>query len=190
MDVQQKLSGFYKIVTSEAQKKREEIFNQVKNDIKNNFEYNLQKSLKRAIEKVNTKKFESEQLKNKEIVEAISLSRKNILLLRAKLKNELFDEVEKKVIEFAKSHAYFEHIESELKKINYENPLIELSSEDKDLLAYLQKKFTFEFFISKENFLGGYRIYLQNSKIVIDKSFLQRLEKSKESFNEFKLPNL
>lgn len=190
MDVQQKLSGFYKIVTGEAQKKREEIFEQIRNKMKNDFEKDFEKTCRHSIEKINNKKFKYEQVKNKEIVETVSMARKNFLILRNELKNELFEQAEKKIFEFTKTQIYFEHIESELKAMNYENPVIEFSSSDNELLKQMEKKFTFKIILSNENFLGGYRIYLKNSKIVIDKSFKTRLERAKENFNKFKLPNI
>ncbi len=188
MDVQQKLSGFYRIIMGEAQKKKSKIFSELIQKIENDFQRDYEKETRLAISKINNKKFGFEQDANKKIVENAADQRKKFLQLRSKLKDELFDRAQENLIEFTKSQIYFEHIEKELSSIKFDEPSIEFSSNDNELMLMMREKFPFKMFLSKENFIGGYRIYLDNSKIVIDKSFKVRLDNAKNNFNKFKLP--
>lgn len=189
MDVQQKLSGFYRIIMGEAQQKKSKIFSELIQKIENDFKRDYEKETRLALTKINNKKFDFEQDANKKIVENASAERKKFLQLRSKLKDELFDRIQQSLIEFTNSQIYFEQIEKELRAINFQNPSIEFSNSDNELLLVMRQKFPFKMFLSEENFLGGYRIYLADSKIVIDKSFKLRLENAKSNFNKFKLPN-
>ena len=79
-------------------------------------------------------------------------------------------------------------IEREVYK--FKNFVFEFSDKDQDLISVIANNFAFEIMISKDNFIGGYKIYANNHKILIDKTFKCRLEKLKNQFNKFKLINL
>lgn len=190
MDVQQKLAGFYKIITDEAMQKKTEMFNSVKDKIEKEIGETLRKTYYVALQKISSEKFELDQKINNQVVNELSTSRKKIFAKRNQLKDKLFLEVEKKLRDFTGTNEYKGFIAKELQSIDYKNPIIEFSMTDKNLTEHIQKKFAFEFFIGKEDFVGGYKIYLNNSKIVIDKSFKTRLTKFYDEFNKFKLPNI
>ena len=187
MDIQQKLSGFYKAITDEAQKQRAEIFIEMRDKIKNNFDNAFQNFCHNAEKKIKSEELILNQHLNQAISNESANARKNLFALRNQLKNELFNEVEKRLRDFVLTPEYLQLMITKFEKID-NNSRVEISKFDEKLLACMDN-FTFESFKSNDDFIGGFKIYLHNSKIVVDNSFQSKLQNVKENFNMFKLPN-
>lgn len=188
MDIQEKLSRFYKAITDEAQKQKSEIFTDMKNKIKKNFDDAFQNFCYDAGKKISSKKLILNQCLNQTISNESDTARKNLFTLRNQLKTKLFDESEKMLRDFVLTPEYIQFMQTKLEKID-NNSLVEISKFDENLLAFIKNNFTFKFFKSDEDFIGGVKIYLHDSKIVVDDSLLSKLENVKQNFNIFKLPN-
>ena len=195
MDLQAKLSNFYKMVMSEAESKNLNEFtcdlNKIKNEIKNYFDA----AYSYMTDQVNIKKLKLNDQTDKCLALKLLETKKKLLLKRLDLKRMFFIELEKKVTDFVESDDYKKQILKELnefdpKKYKFKNFVFEFSDKDQDLISVIANNFAFEIMISKDNFIGGYKIYANNHKILIDKTFKCRLEKLKNQFNKFKLINL
>ena len=98
-------------------------------------------------------------------------------------------------MDFVETDDYKNQIIKELnnfdpKKYKFKDFVFEFSERDRDLISVIKNNFEFEILTSKEDFIGGYKIYANNYKILLDKTFKCRLEKLEEQFNKFKLVNL
>ena len=146
----------------------------------------------RAKKKINSECLFLEQDKNNCVSNELVSAKEKMYIIRESLKQELFYGVKKELKKFVKTEEYINFIELELKKFidanNNKDIIIEFSAGDKQVAEYINKKLELEFFISEQDFIGGYKIYIGDSRIVLDKSFLSRLENIKSKFNKFKLP--
>ena len=195
MDIQAKLSKFYKMVISEANKKNldefADDFNKIQEEIKRYFD-NLYANM---VEKINIQKLELCSRTDKLLALKVLETKKKLLLKRLDLKHMFFVELKKKITDFVETDDYKKQILKELnnfdpKNYKFKDFVFEFSERDRDLISVIKNNFEFEILTSKEDFIGGYKIYANNYKILLDKTFKCRLEKLEEQFNKFKLVNL
>ena len=195
MDIQTKLSKFYKMVISEENKKNLDEFagdcNKIREQIKKYFD-NLYIDM---VEKISIQKLKVCDKTDKFLALKILETRKKLLLKRLDLKRMFFIELKKKIIDFVETDDYKKQILKELndfdpKNYKFKNFVFEFSERDRDLISVIKDNFEFEILLSKEDFIGGYKIYANNYKVLLDKTFKCRLEKLEEQFNKFKLVNL
>ena len=114
MDIQEKLSRFYKAITDEAQKQKSEIFTDMKNKIKKNFDNAFQNFCYDAGKKISSKKLILNQRLNQTISNESDTARKNLFTLRNKLKTELFDESEKMLRDFVLTPEYIQFMKNKI----------------------------------------------------------------------------
>ena len=195
MDIQTKLSKFYKMVMAEAENKNLSEFvhdyDKIQTEIKNYFD-GLYADM---IEKINIQKLKFDNQTDKFLASKIFDIRKNLLLKRLDLKDIFFAELKKKVTDFVKTDDYEKYILDKLnnfdpKKYKFENFVFEFSYRDESLISRIKNNFEFEFLFSKADFIGGYKIYANNHKILIDKTFDSKIRKLENQFNKFKLVEL
>lgn len=195
MDIQTKLSKFYKMVMAEAENKNLSEFvhdyDKIQTEIKNYFD-SLYADM---IEKINIQKLKFDSQTDKFLASKIFDIRKNLLLKRLDLKDIFFAELKKKVTDFVKTDDYEKYILDKLnnfdpKKYKFENFVFEFSYKDESLISRIKNNFEFEFLFSKADFIGGYKIYANNHKILIDKTFDNKIRKLENQFNKFKLVEL
>ncbi len=195
MDIQAKLSKFYKMVISEANKKNFDEFaddcNKIREEIKNYFD-NLYIDM---IERINVEKLKLCNQTDKFLALKILETKKELLLKRLDLKRMFFVELKRKIIDFVETDDYQNQILNELNNFNpkrykFKDFIFEFSERDKNLVSVIKNNFEFEILISKEDFIGGYKIYANNYKALLDKTFQCRLEKLKEQFNKFNLESI
>ena len=195
MDIQTKLSKFYKMVVTEAENKNFSEFvhdyDKIQTEIKNYFD-SLYADM---IEKINIQKLKFDSQTDKFLASKIFDIRKNLLLKRLDLKDIFFAELKKKVTDFVKTDDYEKYISDKLnnfdpKKYKFENFVCEFSYKDESLISRIKNNFEFEFLFSKADFIGGYKIYANNHKILIDETFDGKIGKLENQFNKFKLVEL
>lgn len=195
MDIQTKLSKFYKMVISEANKKNLDEFaddcNKIRVEMKNYFD-SLYTDM---VEKISIQKLKLCDQTDKFLALKVLETKKKLLLKRLDLKHMFFVELKKKIMDFVETDDYKRQILKELnnfdpKNYKFKDFVFEFSERDRDLISVIKNNFEFEILISKEDFIGGYKIYANNYKILLDKTFKSRLEKLEEQFNKFKLVNL
>ena len=195
MDIQTKLSKFYKMVVTEAENKNFSEFvhdyDKIQTEIKNYFD-SLYADM---IEKINIQKLKFDNQTDKFLASKIFDIRKNLLLKRLDLKDIFFAELKKKVTDFVKTDDYEKYILDKLnnfdpKKYKFENFVFEFSYRDESLISRIKNNFEFEFLFSKADFIGGYKIYANNHKILIDETFDGKIGKLENQFNKFKLVEL
>ena len=192
MDLQTKLSKFYKMVLVEAEHKNTNEFIDDYNKINSELKKYFDNAYVDIMEKINVRKLKLCNQTDKFIALKILEIKKELLLKRLDLKRVFFIELKKKVMDFVKSNDYQKQILKELNNFDpnrykFKNFVFEFSERDKNLISVIKNNFGFEILISKEDFIGGYKIYANNYKLLLDKTFKHRLEKLEEQFNKFKL---
>ena len=131
---------------------------------------------KEKLKRENNKVLSTEQLQIKR-----THSLKNM-----ELKNQLFAEVEEKLLAFKKTPEYenwlCQKIDAALKFAQEQQVEFFLDSSDNDMLEPLAKKTGVSIHISAEHITGGIRAVLPERHILIDNSFAAMLKEERESF--------
>ena len=196
MDLQAKLSGFYKTILREAENKNLNDFINDFKKIRAEIKIFFDEQYPRAIEKINSEKIKLSNLSDKVMSLKLFESKKKFLSERQVIKKNFFDELEDKVRLFVKTRDYLDYMKHEIesfdkKKYKFNDFIFEFVYSDKNLIDDIKPSLIidYDYIFSNEDFIGGYRIYMNNKKIRVDKTLLKKLHDLKSEFNEFKLPN-
>ena len=196
MDLQAKLSGFYKTILREAESKNLNDFIDDCENIKLEIKKFFDELYRKDMEKINSEAIKLSNENNKIMSLKLFDARKKFLSERQNIKNCFFDELENKIRDFTKTSYYAEYMilgikNFDKKKYKFDDFIFEFAYSDKDLLDDIKNSFVinYHYIFSNEDFIGGYRVYMNNKKIRVDKTLMKKLSDFKSEFNEFKLPN-
>lgn len=126
----------------------------------------------------------------KEISLAEIKARKDILNIRTEITNKVFEKTKELLLEFCKTDEYKTFLKDKIKRIIDENKLggckIQLSNRDivhKDFIS-LKIGANAEIIEDSTIILGGFKISIPDSNILIDETFENNIEDQYEKFNE------
>lgn len=186
MTLDEKLEQFYNSAMESATNQNIEIIEEYQKSLQQIYDAHKEEELRKSEA---TYRAESEKLlreKNKEIAsELITLKRK--LSDRAfELKTKLYEDVSAKLQEYMKTPEYKDLLIKQIKSAKEfggkDNMIIYINPTDAELKASLEASTGAELTISNRDFIGGIRAVIQEKSILIDNSFLTRMEESKNKF--------
>ena len=106
---------------------------------------------------------------------------------RIELVNNLFEDLEEKLIEYKKTDSYKDLILKQVNKIeafaNNLETIIYIDKSDSALLDTLSKKIKSHIEISPNNLIGGIRGVIKEKNILIDYSFSSKMSEEKANFS-------
>ena len=186
MTLDEKLEQFYHAAIESATNQNIQIVEEYKKSLQEIYE-EYQKEAERKAEAIY--RGESEKLlreKNRTLSsEAIKLKRK-LNDKSEEITEKLFLEVSEQLKAFMSTSDYFSLLCSQIKKaVDYadgEDMTIYINPTDEGLKASLEEKTKTSLTISNRDFIGGTRAVIHNRNILIDNSFLTKLEELKSSF--------
>ncbi len=185
MTLDEKLEHFYNAAIESATSQNIQIVDEYQKSLQQIYEDHKKDSLRKA---EITYRTESEKLlreKNRDLsAEAIKLKRKTSEK-SAELTDKLFKEVFDRLTEFMTTPEYFNllcrQIKDILKFARDDDVTIYLNPTDLNLLDSLEAGTGAVLTISTRDFIGGTRAVLHDKNILIDNSFLTKLEEVKNS---------
>lgn len=165
------------------------------NMIMEEYKKNLEKSLEEY--KISTKQkaeatFQSEmqkliQEKNRKLSVENTQFKRELIEKTASLKESLFSDVQKKLEEYMQTDAYIQLLEQQISSLvathGTNHVHIYLNVTDLDKKAALEAKTNTSLLIDETNFIGGIKAVIEDKNILIDSSFLTKLEEQKEAFS-------
>lgn len=186
MTLEEKLVIFEESAINAATAKRTEIINEYDKILKSDFENKKQQLDEKAELKL---KVQSEELKRKsnQMLSIEMLNAKRLTSQKAiELTNALFDDVIKKLMEFKETPQYQQLlIDQIIYAIDFSENLpmtIYLDESDKLLAGKLWKMTKQDITISDTPFIGGTKVVIHDKNILIDNSFLTKINEIKEDF--------
>ncbi len=186
MTLDEKLEQFYNSAMESATSQNIEIIKEYQKSLQQIFDEHKEELIRKSEA---TYRAESEKLmreKNKEVAsEVINLKRK--LSDRAfELRNQLFQDVSAKLQEYMKTSDYFDLLVKQIKAVKdfagKDEVIIYINSTDSSLKPTLEASTGAALTVSDRDFIGGIRAVIQGKSILIDNSFLTRMEESKNKF--------
>lgn len=186
MTIDEKLQHFYDITVDDA---REEAARAI-NAHKDTLEKMLQAHKKSGRENAEAAlKAEAENAR-REVNKALSteqiMLRQNLSKKQEELKNQLFTEIHRKLIQFKTTPEYEEYLAEKIhdaRSFAGEDELhIYLAAEDGDLLENMIHKTRCPLEVSDVSFLGGIKATIPSKNILIDNSFLENFNAVRREF--------
>lgn len=186
MTLEEKLEHFYKVTTEEATRQSEEIVEEYKNSLEKIFIEHILEEEKKAKEYVESERKNLNLEKNR-IKSQLLLENKRKLQEKSKeLADSLFNDVELKIKEFMKTDKYVDVLEKQIIKVKEfakdRDVIIYLNISDSKYKDILEEKQNVKLEISDRDFLGGIRAVIKSQHILIDNSFLTKLDEIKSEF--------
>ncbi len=186
MTLEEKLVIFEESAINAATAKRTEIVNEYDKTLKADFENKKQILDEKATLKL---KAQSEELKRKsnQMLSIEMLNAKRLTSEKAvALTDALFEDVKNKLIEFKKTPEYEKLlIDQILYAVDFAENMpmtVYLDESDKAISGKLWKLTNQDLTISEAPFIGGTRAVIHDKNILIDNSFLTRINEIKEEF--------
>lgn len=186
MTLDEKLEQFYNSAMESATNQNIEIIEEYQKSLQQIYDQHKEEEIRKADA---TYRAESEKLlreKNKEVAsELINLKRK-LGDRSLELKTKLFEDISAKLQEYMKAPEYKDLL---VKQINTAKEFagkdkitIYINPSDAELKASLEASTGMELIVSDRDFIGGTRAVIQEKSILIDNSFLTRMEESRNKF--------
>lgn len=174
----------------EAERKNEKVLTEIKDRFKRACE-DYEKKARRIEEEILLKeKYKAEQIKNKNITEAMKNEKKSLIELRNQSTEKIFSNVRKKVEDFVNSDKYEKYLINQIEgaKNMYGSDMeVFIINKDIKYKGVIFSATAIEVKISQENFIGGCKIIVTNKNIIIDNTIETKLIEAKTSFNIFKI---
>ncbi|BAM46663.1 V-type ATP synthase subunit E [Amphibacillus xylanus] len=187
MDGNEKLSLFRDIVFEHTEKSVAEQLESFEASLKKVFhdhqsEKKQKDDLMLATEKDNVRKE-----RNKQVAQLQLKLQRDLHKEQQKLKAEVFNQVNQKLKAFMETDDYVNLLERQIKQAlaiaKDEQILIYIDPVDQDKINELERRSNHKLIVSDRPFIGGIRGVIQSRNMLIDYSFLKRLEAERDNFS-------
>lgn len=187
MTMDEKLEHFYTSVIESATKQNIEIVEDYVISLKKNLEERKEAALRKAESNFRIASDNIIREKNRKLSGDTTEIRRKFLDRTAELTDQIFIDVEQKIIDFMKTAEYKDLLYSQINNIlkfaeQGDSIIIYINPSDTPLKPYLEKKTGITLTISDRDFIGGTRAVISSHSILIDNSFSTKLEEAKSSF--------
>lgn len=186
----EKLNNFTSLVLDEASKKRDKLLQSVEDAQKERLAKKEDEFLNDAYKEIQKAVFDAKRKSNERVLHEELESKKQILLTREKIIDEIMSDAQEELLKFSKSDKYEPWLIGKIEKALFEvgkgSKTVYIHSED---LKYKEKierietegKITVEA-SDERGFLGGVKIFNTDRRVAVDYSFKELLSEQKEVF--------
>ncbi|MGF7144634.1 vacuolar-type H+-ATPase subunit E/Vma4 [Anaerotaenia torta] len=186
MTLDEKLDHFYSSVIESATKQNIEIVEEYKKTLQKNFEERREAALRKAEANYRIASENIVRERNRKLsAEALDIRRK-VLEKTEEIANQIFTDVHARLQEFMQTPEYEELLVAWIRNASdfaHGDALtVYLNPSDAPKKAALEGKTGITLTISDRDFIGGIRAVITTRSILIDHSFLTKLEEAKNSF--------
>lgn len=185
MTLDEKLEQFYNAAIESATSQNIQIIDEYQKSLQIIYDEHKIEAIRKA---ETTYRLEAEKLlreKNRQLSNEVILLKRKLSEKASELKTKLFEDVTNKLREFMKTPNYFDLLCNQIKEAKdfagNETIIIYINPTDSDLLSTLEAATNTTLTLSTREFIGGTRAVIHNKNILIDNSFLTKLEESKNS---------
>jgi vacuolar-type H+-ATPase subunit E/Vma4 len=186
MTLDEKLDHFYSSVIDSATKQNIEIVEEYKKTLQKNFEDRKDAALRKAEANLRMASDNIIRERNRKLSAETMEIRRKVLEKTAEISDRIFAEVGHKLTEYMKTPEYDELLCAQIKKAasfaQGDAITVYINPSDKDKIKTLEEKTGVSLTVSDRDFVGGTRAVISSRSILIDNSFLTKLEEAKSSF--------
>ena len=187
-NIEEKLNKLSALVMKNANEERERLIEENEDKYKSRISEKENEYLKEAYETIQRSKNESERIAGEKLLRVEMDSKKQVLLKREEIINDVMDTVKERLTEFTRSADYeswlVKKAQTAVKEAGDGGKVIYVAENDMqyaDELRTGNSKITVEA-ASENGFLGGVRVYNADKRISVDYSFKELLSDEKQAF--------
>jgi len=186
MTIEEKLELFKKSTMEEADKRSKDIQEDYRRALEDMYESRIRQAKEKAEDQIKAQTDVLMRRHNRTISREVNNIKRDIGEKHHEAKENLFKDIEAKLIEYTKTSAYEEKLTRLIinaRKVAKSNPItIYIDPIDADKAERLEKETDMPITISKIPFLGGIRAVISSKNILIDNSFASKLAEAKQTF--------
>lgn len=186
MTLDEKLDHFYSSVIESATRQHLEIIKEYKNTLKRNYEERKEAAMRKADAVYRSAVESITRERNRRLSADAMEVRRKILEKTDEYTELIFRDVRQKLDEYMKTPEYVNLLADLITKAKdfakRDTLTIYINPSDADKKALLEERCGVSLTISDRDFIGGIRAVIPSHKILIDNSFLSKLEDVKNSF--------
>ena len=210
MNVSHKLEFFSKAAIQEALNQKDEITAEMDAEMERTLEEIRQDTEKQMAARIQSESYKIDQVKNREIIQASTEAKKSLIELRGQLMDDLFGNVANRIDAFVTGPGYLDYLTKAIEKaIRRHQGQGQRQREDqssdqskcqvlltpRDMvhapeLARLLSLSLNSFQEAREDFVGGFKLYLAEKNAMEDHSFRSRLTEERSNFVLFKIADI
>ena len=190
MNVKDKLASFAKTASSEAKTKSGTIESEIEERYTRECERIYSEAMKEAKEQIEEENQKLDNMQSKDINESVRNAKFSIIDMRNQLMTELFKNIVFRLAAYAETEEYFQRLVKDMKEIFEKYGEVEFFLCARDM--FLKEKILADLEganISQAgtDILGGFKARIKSENVLVDYSFLSRLEDERENFRGFKI---
>lgn len=186
MTLDEKLDHFYSSVIESATKQNIEIVEEYKKTLKNNYEERKDAAQRKADANYRMAIENITRERNRRLSADAMEARRKVLEKNAEYTELIFRDVRQRLDEYMKTPQYLDLLAALIKDAKdfakRDALTVYINPTDADKKAVLEEKTGVMLTVSDRDFIGGIRAVIPSHKILIDKSFLTKLEEVKNTF--------
>jgi len=186
MNLDEKLDHFYSSIIETATQKNIEIVEEYKKILQSDYDERKDAAMRKAEANYQIASDDIVRERNKKLsAESLEIRRK-VLEKTAEVADRIFTDVTKKLGDYMKAPEYDELLCTQIKNTldfaQGDEIMIYLNPSDADKKTTLEEKSGAVLTVSDRDFIGGTRAVISSRSILIDNSFLTRINEAKSSF--------
>lgn len=186
MTLDEKLEHFYSSVIESATKQNIEIVDDYKKTLQKNFDERKESALRKAESSLRMASDNIIRERNRRLSAETMEIRRKVLEKTAEYTEYIFRDVKDKLYEFMKADEYNDLLCAQIRSskdfAKGDVITIYINPSDADKKSALEEKTGVPLTISNRDFIGGTRAVIPSHSILIDNSFMTKLEEAKSSF--------
>ena len=186
MTLDEKLDHFYSSVIESATKQNIEIVEEYKKTLQKNYDERKELALRKADANYRMASDNIIRERNRKLsAEAMEIRRK-VLEKTAEVSDRIFIDVRSKLDQYMKTPEYNELLATQIRKAKEfaqgDTITVYINPSDSDKIATLEEMTGVSLTVSDRDFIGGIRAVIPSRSILIDNSFLTKLDEAKSTF--------
>jgi V/A-type H+/Na+-transporting ATPase subunit E len=186
MTLDEKLDHFYSSVIDSATKQNIEIVEEYKKTLQKNYEERKEAAIRKAEANYRMASDNIIRERNRKLsAEAMDIRRK-VLDKTAEISDLIFRDVRTKLENFMKTSDYVDLLAAQIKNAKEfaqgDALTVYINPTDADKISALEERTGVSLTVSDRDFIGGSRAVIPSRSILIDNSFLTKIEEAKSSF--------
>jgi vacuolar-type H+-ATPase subunit E/Vma4 len=187
MTLDEKLEHFYSSVIDSATKQNIEIVDEYKKTLQKNFDERKDAAIRKAEANYRMATDNIIRERNRKLSADTMEIRRKVLEKTAEYSEQIFKDVRQKLEDFMKTSDYVELLIKQINNIKDfakggDAITIYINPTDSDKKSLLEEKTGITLTVSNRDFIGGTRAIISSHSILIDYSFMTKLEEAKSSF--------
>jgi vacuolar-type H+-ATPase subunit E/Vma4 len=186
MTLDEKLDHFYSSVIDSATKQNLEIVEEYKLTLQKNYDERKENALRKADANYRMASDNIIRERNRRLSAETMEIRRKVLDKTAEISERIFTDVKMKLEDFMKTSDYDELLVTQIKNAKefaLGDPItVYINPTDANKITSLEEKTGVSLTISDRDFIGGSRAVIPSRSILIDNSFMTKLDEAKSSF--------